>query len=154
MTHKTNLYAGWWVYAGLAGLGALLLLASFGGAGLWLAALLLAGGAVAAFAAWRGGFSPRRQLIAELSERGLHVHSHPPPASAPPFYPWRQIKSVRVLPRPGYWQTAIQTVDEPDRWQIVGHSLELAEQIAEIAGLAYDEHSKRPTPLGHEHYWR
>lgn len=61
---------------------------------------------------------------------------------------------MRILPRPGYWQTAIQTVDEPDRWQIVGHSLELAEQIAEIAGLTYDEQRKTPTRMGNEHYWR
>ena len=153
MTHNTNLYAGWWVYVGLIGLGVTLVLVSLGGVGLWLGALTLVGLGLAAVVAERRGYGPRRRLVAELSERGLALRIEPPAQEQGMFIAWNQITGVRLRPRPGYWQTSVLTADQPDVWLLAGHSLALAEEIAEVANLPYDASAQTPVAMGVEHYW-
>lgn len=154
MTHKTNLFAGWWVYLGLAGVGLALFLLSYGGAYLWpgLAVLgLLVAAAVAATITGRG---PRVNAVTELSERGVTLkggNPHSMPAAG--LIPWEQITAVRVVPQPGYWETQLRTAVEPDTWLTAGRGLELAEEIAEVAGLSYRDDLNTPTNMGAEHYW-
>jgi len=156
MTFETPLYQGWWVYAGLIGLGLLLIAISWPGVGLWLSLVFLLGAALAAFLAIRRGWSPRRQITTILSEDGVTVLGHPSPPEgqdADFFLAWTQITGVRMLPRPGYWHTSILTIWRPQTWIYLGQGLELAEAIAEVAGLPYAEGSKQPVRMGVEHYW-
>jgi|GEM_PF-6787594 len=153
MRFTANLYAGWWVVIGLAGLGLMLFLAGLGGLGRWLALLLLAGLALAAWLGRRAGFDPRRRLIAELSEDGITLARRPSATDETTFLPWETITGVRIQPQPGYWQTFVRTTDRPDEWLWVGVGLELAETIAHIADLPYAGHGSETGPLGVEHLW-
>ncbi|NOX62223.1 MAG: hypothetical protein GXP42_09815 [Chloroflexi bacterium] len=157
MTYETNLYAAHWLYFGLIGLGVVLFLASFGGAFLWAALLVLAALLLAALVAWRKGYTPRARLVSQLSEEGVTLlgHPHPYPGwGADMFFTWSQVLEVSLTPRPGYWQTWLLTSVDPEDWLQVGTSLDLAEDIAAIAGLFYDEARRKDTRMGREHYWR
>lgn len=157
MTHSTNLYAGWWLYVGLVGMGLALFIASYGGVWLWIGLALLLALALAALTFWRAGYGPRRQLSAVLSEDGLALLA---PASrrgrqaGDLFLPWNEITAICLVPQPGYWQTAIQTTSQPDAWLTVGSGLVVAEEIAAIAGLPYAEDLKKQVNMGVEHHWR
>ncbi|MCX7851979.1 MAG: hypothetical protein N2383_04260 [Caldilineales bacterium] len=153
MRFTANLYAGWWVVAGLAGLGLALFLASYGGIGLWLGLFLVAALPVAALLGLRGGFDPQRRLVADLAEEGLSLSRQPPGTSEPIFLPWETITDVRIRPQPGYWQTFVRTADRPDDWLWAGVGLELAETIAHIADLPYAGHEAEAGPLGVTHRW-
>ncbi len=154
MTHKTNLYAGWWIYVGLAGLGLVLLLASYGGAYLWAALAVFGALAIVAIAAYATGRGPRVQAVTELSEAGvsLMADSDQLSSAAPPI-PWEGISAVRVVPQPGFWEVQVQTAAQPDAWLPAGRGLELAEEIAEVAGLPYREDLNTPVSMGVEHTW-
>lgn len=157
MTHNTNLYAGWWLYAGLIGGGLTLFLISFGGAWLWVGLTLVLALALAALIAWRAGYGPRRQLSAVLSEHGLALLGPAQRRGAEAndmFIPWNEIEAVRLVPQPGYWQTDIQTTVHPDAWLSVGSGLAVAEEIAAIAALPYAEDLRKPVDMGVEHHWR
>ena len=154
MSHTTNLYGGWWVYAGLIGVGLILLALSTGSLGIPL--LAVAGLVVAAVWALRRGLSPRRALTAELSADGLTLLDHPRPLAGwghDLFLTWDQVIGVRLTPKPGYWQTSVQTTVDPERWLLTGHSLALAEDIASVAGLVYDEAHAGRLQMGVEHTW-
>ncbi len=156
MTYETLLYRGWWVYGALIGLGLTLILLSYKGTGLWLSLLLLVGMAIAALYASLKNWTPSRRLSLVLSEKGITFLGHPQPPDGQNkdfFVAWAQINGVRILPRPGYWQTSILTSLQPDVWIFAGHTLDLAENIAEIAGIPYDEHRKQEARMGSEHYW-
>jgi hypothetical protein len=154
MTHRTNLFAGWWVYIGLAGLGLVLFLLSYGGVYAWSGLAVLGLLAAAAIAAYVTGRGPRVTATTELSEHGVSVmgYSQDFSLSTSPI-PWEEIAAVRVVPQPGYWETQLQTTAQPDTWLAAGHGLELAEEIAEVAGLSYREDLNTPTNMGVEHYW-
>jgi hypothetical protein len=153
MRFTANLYAGWWVVIGLAGLGLVLFLAGLGGFWTWPALGLLAGLVLAALLGWRAGFDPRRRLVAELSEDGITLVQRPSAAAEAMFLPWETITGVRIQPRPGYWQTFVCTADRPDEWLWVGVGLDLAETIAHIADLPYAGHGTATGSLGVEHLW-
>lgn len=154
MTHKTNLFAGWWVYLGLAGLGLMLFLLSYGGAYLWLGLAVLGLLVAAAVAAHLTGRGPRVTATTELSASGISVtDGRRDSVRVADLIPWEQITAVRVVPRPGYWETQIQTAVQPDTWLTAGRGLELAEEIAEVAGLSYRADLNTPTNMGAEHYW-
>jgi hypothetical protein len=153
MRFTANLYAGWWVVIGLAGLGLALFLASYGGVGIGLALAPLAGLVLAGLIGWRAGFDPRRRLVAELSEDGITLFREPSATDEATFLPWEAITDVRIRPRPGYWQTFVRTADRPDDWLWAGVGLELAETIAHIADLAYAGHNAEASSLGVEHRW-
>jgi hypothetical protein len=157
MTHSTNLYAAWWLYAGLIGGGLVLFLVGSGSVGRWVGLALLLALALAALLACRLGYGPRRRLSAVLAEDGLALLG---PArrkgehAADLFIPWREISAVRLVPRPGYWQTDIQTTTRPDDWLAVGSGLAVAEEIAAIAALPYAADLRKPIAMGIEHHWR
>ena len=156
MTYESNLYGGWWVLAGAVGLGLVLLAASFGGALIWLSLVVLITLSGAALYAWRVGYGPRRTLSAVLSNEGVTLLGHPdPPAGweADLFLAWEQIEGVSVVPRPGYWQTWLKTTLDPESWLLAGTGLELAEALAQFAGLTLDESAARTVNMGTEHYW-
>lgn len=153
MRFTANLYAGWWVVTGLAGLGLALFLASYGGVGLWLAFLLIVALIGGALLAYRAGFDPRRRLVADLSEEGLTLSRQPSGTDETVFLPWETITGVCIRPQPGYWQTFVRTADRPDDWLWAGVGLELAETIAHIADLPYAGHEAEAGPLGVEHRW-
>lgn len=153
MRFTANLYAGWWVVIGLAGLGLVLYLAGLGGLWRGPALVLLIGLVLAALLGWRAGFDPRRRLIAELSEEGITLARRPSATDEATFLPWETITGVRIQPQPGYWQTFVRTADRPDEWLWVGEGLDLAETIAHIAGLPYAGHGAPSGPLGVEHLW-
>ncbi len=153
MTHSANLYAGWWLYIGLIGLGATLFLTSYGGAFLWLGLIVLLAIALAGLYFWRAGFGPRRQLDAVLSADGLTLLGRGGKLDDL-FIPWNQVAAVRLLPQPGYWETAIQSTTQPDSWLLAGNGLELAEEIATIADLPYAEHLQKAVNMGVEHHWQ
>lgn len=157
MTHNTNLYAGWWLYAGLVGLGLVLFLASYGGVWLWVGLALLLAMALAALYFWRAGYGPRRQLSAVLAEDGLALLNPAGRQGQPTgdlFIPWNDITAVRLMPQPGYWQATIQTTTQPDAWLAIGSGLAVAEEIAAIAALPYAEELQKPVTMGVEHQWR
>lgn len=157
MTHSTNLYAGWWLYAGLIGGGLAFFLASFGGAGLWVGLAIWLALILAGLIAWRAGYGPRRQLSAVLSADGLTLldPAHRQRQAANDlFVPWDEISAVRLIPQPGYWQTDIQTAARPDVWLAVGGGLAVAEEIAAIAALPYAQDLRQEVNMGVEHHWR
>ena len=157
MTYTTNLYAAHWLYFGLIGLGVILFLASFGGAFLWVALVAALALVAAALIAWRKGYGPRVHMVTRLSEDGLTLLNHPHPYPGwgrDMFLSWDQVLEVSLTPRPGYWQTWLLTSVDPEDWLQVGTSLDLAEDIAVIAGLSYAEARRKDVAMGREHYWQ
>ncbi|MBX7234660.1 MAG: hypothetical protein K1X65_09770 [Caldilineales bacterium] len=157
MTHDTNLYAGWWLYVGLVGGGMVLFLTGSGGAWLWAGLALMLALALAGLLAWRAGYGPRRRLSAVLAADGLALldpGQRRGQQTADAFIPWREISAVRLIPRPGYWQTDIQTTTQPDAWLMVGSGLAVAEEIAAVAALPYAADLRKPVDMGVEHHWR
>ena len=116
MTHKTNLFAGWWLYTGLIGLGVALCLFGYGGlyARLGLAVLVLL--AVAALAAFFSGRGPTVTAATILSESGVTVTVTGPGNSDIGHH----LHPLHPLRRPGQ-QGAIAAKDPDDhrhgRWQ-------------------------------------
>ena len=153
MTHKTNLYAGWWLYLGLIGLGVALFLFGYGGTFGWLGLAVVSLMGVAAAAAYLSGRGPTAAATTVLSAQGVTMTHTPHGDAAIDLIPWEEITAVRVLPQPGYWETELQTSLEPDAWLPMGRGLELAEEIAEVAGLIYREDLNTSANMGVEHYW-
>ncbi|RME85118.1 MAG: hypothetical protein D6775_03650 [Caldilineae bacterium] len=150
------MYAGWWLYCGLLGLGLVLLLASLGGPGPWLGMAVLAVLGLAALLATRRGYGLRRRLRTTLSAEGIHLegHPHPPPGHGPDFLiPWSEINGLALRPAPGYRQCWLDTSLQPQGWLLVGLGVDLAYEIVEVAGLEYAAERTAALATGTQHIW-